>query len=87
MKTEKERLKSKILNQMMIWECDRCGDRFKRKVNYEKHLKNSFACKPIPKGQKRKLMVCPHCGFKTYYWQYANNHAHKMKHWGCYISR
>lgn len=40
--------------------------------------------KKIPKNQKRRLSVCPKCGKRFYYWQYASKHAHENKHWGDY---
>lgn len=36
-------------------------------------------------GQKRKLLICPKCGKKFYYWQYASYHAETKKHYGSYV--
>ena len=36
------------------------------------------------RGQKRKLSICPRCGRRFYYWQYAAKHAKYERHWGNY---
>jgi hypothetical protein len=43
-----------------------------------------FWGKQIPKNQKKKLSICPHCKEKFYYWQIASAHAKEFKHWGDY---
>ena len=38
----------------------------------------------IPKNQKRKLSICPHCHESFDYWQKASLHAIQFKHFGDY---
>ena len=35
----------------------------------------------IPKRQKRKLSICPHCKKRFFYWQKASEHAQEWNHW------
>ena len=63
----------------------RCGAKFKRERNFMNHrAENQKVCKPVPKNQKKKLSVCPHCKQKFYYWQYASIHSTMFKHYGDY---
>ena len=45
------------------------------KVKWKKRVYNS---------QKRKLLICPRCKEKFYYWQDAHQHAEEVKHCGDY---
>jgi hypothetical protein len=72
------------MNKNKKWICKRCKRVFKYESGLKRHIKTSSQCQPIPKNQKRKLSICPICKKRFYYWQKANIHARREKHWGCY---
>ena len=66
--------------------CKQCGKRNTLPVGKNLHRRCTvlWNAEHIPKGQKKKLSICPHCGCRFYFWQKASAHAQENKHYGDY---